>query len=88
MNAKIYKIVDVGYEKCYVGSTCEELSQRMARHRQKYYFNEKHVQKKHSNSRVLFDEYGVENCKIELIETTRVIVKSNYLDEKVIISKI
>ena len=68
MNAKIYKIVDVGYEKCYVGSTCEELSQRMARHRQTYYFNEKHVQNKHSNSRVLFDEYGVENCKIELIE--------------------
>ena len=67
MNAKIYKIVDVGYEKCYVGSTCEELSQRMARHRQNYYFNEKHVQNKHSNSRVLFNEYGVENCKIELI---------------------
>ena len=67
-NGKIYKIVDVGYEKCYVGSTCEELSQRMARHRQKYYFNERHGRNKHSNSRVLFDEYGVDNCKIELIE--------------------
>ena len=32
-NAKIYKIVDIGYNKCYIGSTCEELSQRMARHR-------------------------------------------------------
>ena len=35
-NRKIYKIVDVGYTKCYFGSTCEELSQRMARHRGAY----------------------------------------------------
>ena len=35
-NGKIYKIVDVGYSKCYIGSTCEELSQRMARHRAIY----------------------------------------------------
>ena len=33
-NAKIYKIVDVGYNKCYIGSTCEELSRRMAHHRE------------------------------------------------------
>ena len=25
-NSKIYKIVDVGYNKCYIGSTVEELS--------------------------------------------------------------
>ena len=31
-HGKIYKIVDNGYNKCYVGSTCESLSQRMARH--------------------------------------------------------
>ena len=35
-NGKIYKIVDVGYNKCYIGSTCEALSQRMARHRSNY----------------------------------------------------
>ena len=35
-NGKIYKIVDTGYNKCYVGSTCESLSQRMARHRKDY----------------------------------------------------
>ena len=35
-NAKIYKITDNGYNKCYIGSTCEELSQRMARHRIRY----------------------------------------------------
>ena len=31
-NGKIFKIVDVGYSRCYIGSPCEELSQRMARH--------------------------------------------------------
>ena len=35
-NGKIYKIVDVGYNKTYYGSTCESLSQRMTRHRAKY----------------------------------------------------
>ena len=32
-NGKIYKITDVGYNKCYIGSTTEGLSTRMARHR-------------------------------------------------------
>ena len=66
-NGKIYKIVDAGYNKCYIGSTCEELSQRMARHRHKYqhYLNKG---RKHTNVVELFDEIGVQNCKIELIE--------------------
>lgn len=34
--AKIHKITDVNYTKSYIGSTCEELSQRMARHRYMY----------------------------------------------------
>ena len=25
-NGKIYKITDIGYSKCYIGSTCESLS--------------------------------------------------------------
>ena len=34
---KIYKIVDVGYNKCYIGSTAEKtLSNRMSRHRYDY----------------------------------------------------
>ena len=32
-NGKIYQIVDIAYTKCYIGSTTEELSMRMARHR-------------------------------------------------------
>lgn len=60
---QIYKIVDVGYNLCYVGSTCEKLSQRMVRHRIDY----RNKKKKLSVAKI-FDEYGVENCKIEWIE--------------------
>ena len=66
-NAKIYKITDIAYNKCYIGSTTEELSQRMARHRR--YFKQFLISdKRFISSYDLFNEYGVENCKIELIE--------------------
>ena len=67
-NAKIYKITDIGYNKCYMGSTTEELSQRMARHRAcfKHFLNGS--DKRHVRIYDIFNEYGIENCKIELIE--------------------
>ena len=67
-NGKIYKIVDVGYNKCYIGSTCEELSPRMARHR--YMFTQHSTKSKESyrSCNCLFEEFGVENCRIELTE--------------------
>ena len=57
-NGKIYKIVDVEYNKCYIGSTCEELSQRMARHRAIY----KRKRASYVSSFDLFDEFGLDNC--------------------------
>ena len=67
-NGKIYKVVDVGYNKCYVGSTCDKLlSQRMSRHRMKFYRYKNGV-KLDTTSSYLFEEFGVDNCKIELIE--------------------
>ena len=65
-NGKIYKIVDVGYNKCYIGSTCESLSKRMARHRSTYLYGSERDKGRRINS--LFDDFGVENCKIELVE--------------------
>ena len=65
-NGKIYKIADVGYNKCYIGSTTESLSRRMARHRSQYKKQEDMKGKVYSFE--LFDLYGTENCKIELIE--------------------
>ena len=66
-NGKIYKVVDLSYNECYIGSTCENLSQRMARHRQEY---NRFLEGKRRNITVfqIFDKYGVENCKIELLE--------------------
>ena len=62
-NSKIYKIVDIGYNKCYIGSTIQALSSRMSKHRASYLSNTKDCYSCH-----LFDEFGLENCKIELIE--------------------
>lgn len=67
-NSKIYKVVDVGYNKCYIGSTYEELSQRMARHRQQY---KEYLEGKNAHRITcfqLFEEFGITNCKIELLE--------------------
>jgi hypothetical protein len=74
-SGKIYKIVDIGYNKCYYGSTVQELSSRMSRHRSNY--------KRYNEGRGglftafnLFDEFGVENCKIELVELFPCNIKS------------
>ena len=51
-------------------TTTEKLSQRMARHRRDYksYLNNTNPQKHYPNSMKSFDEFGVENRKIVLIE--------------------
>jgi len=67
-NAKIYKIYSHAGEKIYIGSTTKEfLSQRMATHRSDYKTWKK-GESKFSKSYLLFDEYGIENCIIELLE--------------------
>lgn len=67
-HGKIYKITDNGYTKCYIGSTCEGLARRMAKHRHAY--KAKGDGKKYTSTTTiqLFDEFGMENCKIELLE--------------------
>ena len=59
---KIYKIVDLNEEMMYIGSTTKDtLAQRMAQHRSTY-------KKQYTSSHDIFDTYGIENCKILLIE--------------------
>lgn len=65
--AKIYKLVDIGYTKCYIGSTIEPLSRRMTHHRSSYK-NYKAGKYHYCSSFILFDEYGIDCIKIELIE--------------------
>ena len=60
---QIYKIVDVGQNKMYIGSTTEPLSKRMERHRsdyKQYLKNKQHFM----SSFALFYEFGIDNCKI------------------------
>jgi hypothetical protein len=66
-NGKIYKIVDIGYNKMYIGSTTQPLYKRFSNHKAKY--NQFKSGKGHKYSIFdIFDEFGIENCKIELIE--------------------
>ena len=72
-NGKIYKIItNDPNESCYVGSTAQPyLSNRMADHISAYKTWVKSINKnKHKiMSFELFDKYGVENCKIILLES-------------------
>ena len=61
--SKIYKIVDNNYTKTYYGSTTQKLSQRMALHRSTYKNGVAST-----SAKLLFDEFGLDNCKIELVE--------------------
>ena len=65
---KTYQIVDVGFNKCYIGSTTETLKRRMARHKDNYMKYKNGSEKKFARSIFLFDEFGVDNCKILLIK--------------------
>jgi len=66
-NGKIYKIIDNAYTKMYIGSTTQPLSKRFSRHKANY-----KLWQEGTHHKVLifniFDEFGIENCKIELIE--------------------
>ena len=60
---QIYKITDVGQTKCYIGSTIQQLCYRMASHRANY---KNYLDGKYTFVSVfsLFEEFGVENCKM------------------------
>ena len=67
-HGKIYRVCDTSYTKFYYGSTVQPLSVRMCGHRADF----KRFQlggRTHVTIYDIFDEFGVENCKIELVET-------------------
>ena len=68
-NSFIYKIECLGGDAndIFIGSTIQPLSKRMALHRTHYKekCDGKNVK---CPSSILFDKYGIENCKISLIE--------------------
>ena len=66
-NTKIYKITDNTHNEQYMGSTVDTLSSRMSSHRSNYK-RWKRGEAKFYTLFLLFDKYGVENCKIYLVE--------------------
>ena len=77
-NGKICKITDIGYNTAYVGSSCESSSKRIERHRAKYSSYKTGNTNKNLSVFEIFDEFGIEDCKIELIENYSVIERKNY----------
>lgn len=65
-NGKIYKIASKKTDKIYIGSTTGSLDCRMYRHQQAYCLYVNSLGSK-IYSFELFDEFGFENCYIELI---------------------
>jgi len=66
MQGKIYKIASKNTNKIYIGSTTGSLDYRMYRHQQAYcLYNNSLGSKIYSFD--LFDEFGFQNCNIELI---------------------
>lgn len=66
--AKIYKIESMLGNKIYIGSTTNDyLSNRMAKHRNRYKDYKLEKGDKYYSFDI-FDEYGIENCVITLIE--------------------
>jgi hypothetical protein len=69
--SKIYKIWSPLGDKIYIGSTTKEyLSQRMTAHRSQYKRWKRGVYPLVMSYK-LFEEYGLENCQIELIEAQK-----------------
>jgi GIY-YIG catalytic domain len=67
-NGKVYKIWSLSGNKIYIGSTTKNyLCERMSAHRRRYRCWVKDKQH-YMSSFDLFEEYGLENCKIELLE--------------------
>ena len=69
-NGRIYKIEPIcehDENEVYYGSTCQLLCKRMNKHRSdyKYWLNKKRDK---TSSYELFEKYGIENCKIYLVE--------------------
>lgn len=64
----IYKIWSNKGSKCYIGSTTQSLNQRFSKHKWDYKCWKEGKLNKNITSFDLFEEYGFENCCIELLE--------------------
>ncbi len=68
MDTHIYKISSILGDKIYIGSTTKQLDHRLISHKYNYNAWKAGTFKSHMTSFVIFDEYGIENCVIGLLE--------------------
>ena len=68
-HCKIYRVSDTSSMKFYYGSILQPLSVRMGGHRKGYRKFQSDALSKYVSIYSLFDEFGIDNCKIELVET-------------------
>ena len=80
----VYKIT--GGDKCYIGSTELSLEERFKQHQKDYRCHIK-TGTRTSNTKLLFEEFGIDNCHIELLEVVEfeelvelVIRETHYFD--------
>ena len=64
----IYMITDVAYQERYYGSTIEPLTKRMIHHKHKFFHLDYEDKPFFRSVNYIFDKFGFENCKIELVE--------------------
>ena len=62
----VYKIT--GGDLCYIGSTIKSVNHRWIGHKHSYNFWKSGGKISHCRSFDIFDKFGIENCKIELLE--------------------
>lgn len=67
-NGKVYRIWSLDTEDIYIGSSCDTLSNRFCKHKSHYKKWKEGDKRIYCSSYILFDQVGVENCKIELIK--------------------
>ena len=64
----IYMITDVAYQERYYGSTIEPLTKIMIHHKHKFFHLDYEDKPFFRSVNYIFDKFGFENCKIELVE--------------------
>lgn len=83
----IYKIT--GGDLCYIGSTTQSINQRFSKHKDNYRVWKSGGKMCKCSSFDIFDEVGIENCKIELLEKTDTLLNRErfYVESMVCVNK-
>jgi hypothetical protein len=67
-NTKIYKIYSQLGDKIYIGATTKSLNGTMSSYRNSYYvWKSKYIVLNSTSANLIFETYGLNNCKIALI---------------------